>query len=192
MQSSNGQTDRASESITRALSENIMEVEFKNLNNSDIQWPKNCAICGGTAKNTATATSARGTGFYFFFWTENTIQLRFPVCFKHKFLATALDIPGQLGFVKGVIFYLFSPMLALPFLILIGYWTSKSGAEMAPISNIAIWISYFATATFYFYARAKRPIAIKKADDESIVLEVKNAEFANELSLVNRNAGLTR
>jgi hypothetical protein len=70
----------------------------------NIIWPNRCACCNAPSDDWAEASLTTATHLRHYLiawgWTEKSNSISYPVCSKHKFICSCLNLPEKWGFIN--------------------------------------------------------------------------------------------
>src|SRR5262245_23883109 len=132
-----------------------MEIVDVNLERG-IRWPSNCAYCNGEASSEAKTHFRVIDGFFLVAIRETTHTIKYPVCFKHNWVAKFYGFVTNQAWPTGFVMVLIFPaFLCLP-LVLGTSFGSKYGDTIAVAS-------YVLFAAWVIYLKMHNPVKIIKA-----------------------------
>ncbi|MEE9912105.1 MAG: hypothetical protein K4571_10315 [Deltaproteobacteria bacterium] len=163
---------------------------------SKIQWPSICAMCGRDATYSANTsfTTTKDIGYYLVVITfkHQTYSIAYPVCRKHRIICNLLDHPARESLMSLAIFVLITTaVLWALFYFLVSLVLDVVGLKYISslyLNNCGEWVALISFVLVMLYALGIfKPVKISNIDDDSIVIGIKNKDFFDSFSNLNRD-----
>lgn len=163
-----------------------------NLNiQTPIHWPEHCAVCGAepSAWVISRCSIVVGVGYYIVVWTRKRriVELRYPVCKRHEFLATLAGLISQrslLNLAAGVLIFYAG-------LIVFGALGAMIRSGRLPESSeVLLWCSaiFIGGTAAGVWASRFTPVKIMGAKGDTITIKIASAHYAGEFLGLNGTA----
>lgn len=151
-----------------------------------IHWPDKCVYCNGPASGHAPLSYTATTAFYGVAYKEETFQLNYPVCNKHKMICAAMDWPARWGFINTFLIALFLPMIIwLALSLLISEASSLKGEELSPFLTVLGVISYGGMVVYLILTITNRAVKLARGPKKTLVLIFKNKDYFEQFAKLN-------
>jgi len=151
-----------------------MSVKVKMLSNARFFWINKCVHCGcqSDRSDTVNRPHYKFKGYYLLFisYTQQLLEISYPVCLKHKIFAKTC---------RFIYWLLFLPVIVLGLMLLL---TPLAGEAF----NINVAIAFIIVLIIFELSIFLQPLRIVKANDNEIVLKFRNEKIANEFIINNR------